>query len=268
MVRAPPSHGGGRRFDSYCVHHFCKRRSVVASNIRDLIRKLVAIQKIDEDLFAFRREIRDKPEEMAQLEGSFEKKKQVYHALELRLREIELSRKAKELDLKSKELEIIKADASLMMLKTNKEYQTRLFEIENIKADKSILEDEVLRLMDEVERAAKALTDEKVLVDAEEKKFKVAIEKIEADVARLKADSAGLEALRQDAMQGVDKVPLELYERIVENRDGVAIVPIVNNACGGCFMHLPPQVINKIKMYEDVVRCEVCARLLYLQEDL
>ncbi len=96
---------------------------MVASNIRDLIRKLVAIQKIDEDLFAFRREIRDKPEEMAQLEGSFEKKKQVYHALELRLREIELSRKAKELDLKSKELEIIKADASLMMLKTNKEYQ-------------------------------------------------------------------------------------------------------------------------------------------------
>jgi len=61
---------------------------------------------------------------------------------------------------------------------------------------------------------------------------------------------------------------LAVYDRVVENRGGTALVPVVGNACGGCFMHVPPQVINKIKMYDEIVRCEMCARFLYLQEEI
>lgn len=241
---------------------------MVALNVKELIRKLVAIQKIDEELFAFRRAIREKPEEIIHIKERFDGKKSLYNRLEARVKELELSKRQQELDLKSKEQELIKADASLMNLKTNKEYQARLFEIENMKANKSVLEDNVLKLMDELDKVQASFEAEKTVIAEEEKKYLAEKEKITADIAKLKEDSAGLETRRREAMQGVDKEPLALYERIVEHRDGLAIVPIVNNACGGCFMHLPPQVSNKIKMYDALVRCEVCARLLYLQEEI
>ncbi|MBF0594453.1 MAG: hypothetical protein HQL22_05750 [Candidatus Omnitrophica bacterium] len=241
---------------------------MAAVNVKELIRKLVAMQKIDEELFAFRREIRQKPEELAKLKMQFDNKKALLHKLQARAQELELARKAKELDLKSKEQDIIKADTSLMALKSNKEYQARLFEIENMKIDKGVFEEDILKLMDESERVGKQIEAEKAVVDGEEKKYLAEKEKVDAEVAKLTEESSGLEARRREVMVAIDKEPLALYERIVENRDGVAIAPIVNNACGGCFMHLPDQVINKIKMYDGLVRCEICSRLQYLAEDL
>lgn len=241
---------------------------MAAQNVKEIIHKLVSMQKIDEELFAFRREIRQKPEELAELKAGFDEKKLTLSKLETRVRELELLRKAKELDLKVKEQDILKADTSLMALKSNREYQARLFEIENMKADKSVIESEVLKQMDESDKVAKQVEAEKLIVAAEEKKYLAEKEKVDAVIAKLTEESSGLEVRRREVMVAVDKVSLALYERIVENRDGVAIVPIVNNACGGCFMHLPDQVINKIKKYDELVRCEVCARLQYLQEDL
>ena len=241
---------------------------MVAQNVKEILRKLVSIQKIDEELFAFRREIRQKPEELAQLKGRFDAKKALLHKLEAKAQDLELKRKAFELDLKSKEQDIIKSDASLMVLKNNKEYQARLFEIENMKADKAAIEEEILKLMDESEKIAKQVEAEKAVVDGEEQKYLAEKEKVDAAVQKLTQDSSGLESRRREVMVTVEKEPLAVYERIVENRDGVAIVPIVNDACGGCFMHLPAQVINKIKMYDELVRCEICARLQYIQEDL
>ncbi|MBF0569393.1 MAG: hypothetical protein HQL18_01285, partial [Candidatus Omnitrophica bacterium] len=102
----------------------------------------------------------------------------------------------------------------------------------------------------------------------EEKKYLAEKEKVDAKVAELIDKSQGFEAQRREAMQGIDKQSLALYERIVENREGLALVPVISNACGGCFMNTPAQVLNKIRMYDELVRCERCARLLYIQEEL
>ncbi|MBF0387141.1 MAG: hypothetical protein HQL20_04720 [Candidatus Omnitrophica bacterium] len=241
---------------------------MVAQNVKEVIRKLVAMQKIDEELFAFRREIRQKPEELAQIKARFDNKKDLLHKLEAHAKELDLARKAKELDLKSKEQDMIKADVSLMQLKNNKEYQARLFEIENMKVDKAAIEEDILKFMEESEKVAKQIEAEKAVVAVEEKKYLAEKDKVDAAVQKLTEDSSGLESRRREVMIAIDKEPLALYERIVENRDGVAMVPVVNNACGGCFMHLPAQVINKIKKYDGLVRCEICSRLQYLQEDL
>lgn len=241
---------------------------MVAQNVKEVIRKLVAMQKIDEELFAFRREIRQKPEELAQLKIHFDNKKALLQKFETRARELELARKARELDLKSKEQDIIKADVSLMQLKSNKEYQARLFEIENMKVDKGAIEEEVLKCMEESDKIARQIDAEKIVVAEEEKKYLAEKEKVDAVVQKLTEESSGLESRRREVMVTLEKEPLALYERIVENRDGVAIVPIVNSACGGCFMHMPDQAINKMKMYDELVRCEICARLQYIAEDL
>ena len=61
---------------------------------------------------------------------------------------------------------------------------------------------------------------------------------------------------------------LSRYERILQNKDGMGIVKVVDHSCGGCFMHLTEQVQNELKKYEQIITCDMCARILYLEDDL
>jgi predicted nucleic acid-binding Zn-ribbon protein len=241
---------------------------VVQSSVKDTLKKLVALQKIDAHLFEYRREMRENPAKLNELKAKFDRKKDRLLQLENKAKDLERSKKAQELELKAKDEAIAKADGALMTLKTNKEYQAKLFEIENLKADKSVIENDVLKFMEELETLAKEIEKEKGVIAAEEKAYLAEKEKVDEANAlvQLKVDELGGE--RKQAIEGIDHAALKLYERIVENRDGLALVPIVGNSCGGCFMNTPPQVVNKMKMYDELVRCEMCARLLYLQEDM
>lgn len=236
--------------------------------VKETIKKLIAIQKIDEELYDFKRQIKEKPAEIEDLRLAYEKKKARFNELQTRSQQFELEKKSKELDLKTKEQAIVTSNAQLMTLKTNKEYQAKLFEIENIKADKSILEDDILKLMEALDKIGQEITAEKNLLAEEEKKYLAEKAKVDEQINLLKDREAVLEAQRKEAAAGVDPRMLAIYQQVVENREGVALVPVVGNSCGGCFMHQPPQVINKLRMHEEVVRCEICARLLYLQEDV
>ena len=75
-----------------------------------------------------------------------------------------------------------------------------------------------------------------------------------------------LQAQRKQVAPGIDAKVFSMYERILKSRDGLAIVSVKDNSCSGCNMNVPPQVINLIKMYDSVITCEVCNRILYIKE--
>jgi predicted nucleic acid-binding Zn-ribbon protein len=56
---------------------------------------------------------------------------------------------------------------------------------------------------------------------------------------------------------------LTAYKRIRKNaRNGLAVVPIERDACGGCFSKIPPQRQLDIRMHRKVIVCEYCGRIL------
>lgn len=241
---------------------------MAGQNVKELIRKLVELQKFDMELYEYKRGLKEKPAQLEVLKEKYEATKEQFHALETAIKQAELARKKVEGDLKGKEDEIVRANAALMTLKTNKEYQIKLFEIENLKADKSVLEDEILRSMESVEKLQQDVVKEKEFLAGEEKKYLAEKEQVDAQIVALEDKVNGLAGQRREAAEGIDKNTLAVYERVIDNRGGVALVPVTGMSCGGCFMNVPEQVVNRIKMYEEVVRCEMCARFIYLPEDL
>ncbi|MFH0753656.1 MAG: C4-type zinc ribbon domain-containing protein [Candidatus Omnitrophota bacterium] len=241
---------------------------MAAANVKEVLKRLVALQKIDAEVYEFKREIKAQPELIADLKTAYDKKRAMLDEIAHRALELELARKAKELDLKSKEQDIIKANTALMTLKTNKEYQAKLFEIENLKADKSLLEDEILKSFDESSRVAETMSREKQIVDEEEKIYLSEKAKVDAAVKVLLDKVATYEGQRLAACEGIDAVSLAMYERLLENRLGLAMVPIVNDSCGGCFMKQTAQMLNQLTLCSEVTRCETCARILYLESAL
>ena len=242
--------------------------TLTGQNLKDQIRKLVELQIMDEEIFRFKRELREKPDELEALRLEFESKKVTLKALEEKLKHVQVHQKEIELDLKSKEEGISKADGSLSLLKTNKEYQARLLEIENLKADKSIVEEKILLGYDEVDAARKALDAEKATVAQYEKEFNAKKKQVDDDVAVIGDQLKVKESQRVRIAPEVRPDYLSRYERILKNKDGLGIVKVDNHACGGCHMHLTEQVMNQLMKYEEIISCDQCARLLYLVDDL
>jgi len=227
---------------------------------------LIKLQTVDSEIHKLKNEKESKPQEIKIIETAFEEKKQGLLALEKKGLDLQKQRKDKEGEILAQDENVKKLQGQLYSLKTNKEYQTMLKQIEDAKADKSLIEDNVLQLFDDFDRLSLEINTEKERLKGEEKIFLEQKNKIDDRVKEINDRLAQLDAQRKQASVDVAPEVLAQYDRILASRDGLAIVMIKNNSCGGCNMSMPPQVINLIKMYDHIITCEICNRILYVNE--
>lgn len=238
------------------------------ASIREQVKKLIELQTIDAQIYRLKKEKVEQPQLIAELEKRFDEKKVNLKALEDKLKALLVKRKERELTLATKEEEIRKAQTQMYQLKTNKEYQAKLKEIEGFQADKSVLEEEILKVFDELDSLKAQTEQENVHLKEEEVGFLDQKKKIEECIKELEAELVNLEGKRKQVTPEMDKKILASYERILKNREGLALVAVKDYACQGCFINVPPQVINEIKMHDRLVICENCARILYIEDDI
>jgi len=73
--------------------------------------------------------------------------------------------------------------------------------------------------------------------------------------------------LSDTARKEVDERLLYSYDRIRTNfRNGLAVVPVERDACGGCFNAIPPQRQSEIRLHKKIIICENCGRILADEE--
>ncbi|MBR6639228.1 MAG: hypothetical protein IKL35_02580, partial [Muribaculaceae bacterium] len=74
------------------------------------------------------------------------------------------------------------------------------------------------------------------------------------------------EAIREKAKSlepKIDARTLTAFKRIRKNaRNGLGVVYIQRNACGGCFNRIPPQKQMEIKLHKKIIVCEYCGRIM------
>jgi predicted nucleic acid-binding Zn-ribbon protein len=206
------------------------------------------------------------PENLRMLDEAFKAKMTGLKALEDNLKSLQIKRKDKENDLESKESSIKKLQTQLYQLKTNKEYTTMQEEIARGRADSSLIEDDIIKILDQIDIQNREIAKEKEFLKDEEAKLNEEKRRVDEETKRIKAEVDLLKIQRNTIVKKIDKAMLAKYDRIIKNKDGLAVVPVAGESCQGCFRILPPQVIHEIRMKEDLVFCENCARILYIEE--
>ncbi len=88
-------------------------------------------------------------------------------------------------------------------------------------------------------------------------------EELEEIVSETRQDEERLRQEAKDLEPNVDSRTLAAFKRIRKNaRNGLGIVYIQRNACGGCFNRIPPQKQLEIKMHKKIIVCEYCGRIM------
>ncbi len=237
-------------------------------DIKDEIRKLIQLQEIDLEILSLKREKdQEKPAIIEKLTNEFEAKKSSLQGAEQEHKDAQKKKKEKELDLASKEEAVRKSQGQLYQLKTNQEYDAKLKEINSLKSDVSVIEEDMLKIMDQIDQIKQRVEEQKQGITQLEKDYKEKKDKVEKEIKEIEAKIDVLTGKRKVFEKDISPNVLSKYEYILNNKQGLAIVPLRNGSCGGCFLNLPPEVTNKVKQYSELIQCEMCARILYLDDD-
>ena len=172
----------------------------------------------------------------------------------------------KELDLKANEGEITKYNVQLNSIKTNKEYSALVSEIGSKKADMSILEDEILNTMSRLEAANQGYEKATEDLRNEEENLKDLIESVDMEIKEADIEIERIKNDQKKYIDSLDEYSLKHYNRLSNIKGGKAVVPVIGNVCGGCFMNITTQTLNALMSGKDLVFCQSCSRILYLDE--
>jgi uncharacterized protein len=233
-------------------------------DLKSQLEQLISLQEIDKQIYRINGETQALPEEIKRLEALFEEKKAGVAAAEKKLLDVQKQRKERELDLAAKDENAKKLQSQLYALKTNQEYQAMLRQINDAKADSSVIEDSIITLFDAADKAKQEVEQEKAKLAQEEKGFAEQKRKIDARMKEIAAEISEGEDKRRIILPGIDVKVLTQYERILKSRAGLAIVPIENENCTGCGMRVTKQTINLVRLKEALITCDVCNRILYI----
>ena len=236
-------------------------------SVAELLKNLIDLQILDKDIYDMKKWISEMPARLNALDDEMEAASSKSKEKDDELKRLQLKRKERELDLEQKENNIKKLQSQLYQVKTNKEYNALEHEISGFEADKSVLEEDILSIFDLIETAEKALEEAKKELEDEEKKIEIEKKKIEDEKKETDKSLSELDGKRKNITPLIDKKMLSRYEWILSGKEGVALVPVVGENCGGCFMNLPPQIIDEIRLKKRVMACERCARILYAEEE-
>jgi len=151
----------------------------------------------------------------------------------------------------------------LMELKTNKEYQAHLFEIEMANKKKGLIEEQILTLMERIEQNQHAVKEFEDKALEAERVFTQEKSRVGMMAAGFDKELGQLAKKRQQMIEGLDKKLLSRYDKLKAARKDVAIVPIRNGICAGCRLQLPPQLLAEVKRSGDLQSCSYCHRILY-----
>ncbi len=229
----------------------------------DLLKQL---QEIDTELFRLRSEQRRKPQELERIDADVAAQAAMVKGADGRVTSLQLAQKEKEVELQTYEGSVSKFKGQLFQVKTNKEYTALQHEIDSLTADNSLLEEEILKLYDALEEAQRQDRTARQGLAEREERARTERARIECEVAELGETIARLERERQGLTPQVPPETLAAYGRVLENRGGLALVPMVSESCGGCNRRVTPQIANEVYLRAKLVTCESCNRILYTDE--
>jgi predicted nucleic acid-binding Zn-ribbon protein len=185
-----------------------------------------------------------------------------------RLTEAKLEMKSLELEVGANREALEKYQKKMLMIKTNKEYDALVKEIDQSKESISSGEDKILMLMGEIEEVTSKVEEYQVRCEDVKKVNGEQLETLQAQIDSVEEKQDFKNEERKNIIAKIPRNVMTVYERIRRGRGGMAVVSVRKRACGACFKQLEPQLVQEIKKGERLITCDSCGRILvWIGED-
>jgi predicted nucleic acid-binding Zn-ribbon protein len=229
----------------------------------DVLRTLHRIQKQLTDL----RDRRDRgPRQIHAGEEQIKLREDELNKLREELKSMRKNIDQQQLQMKSNESKIKDLDAKLNTAATNREYQILKDQIAADKMANSVLEDEIIEMMEHVDAFQLKIVAAEGVLKTTQEKVAASRKSVESQAALIQDDIVRLEAELTQCEAELPEGTRENYLRRARQSGEDALAEVVDGACGGCCQQVPVNVQANIRLLLPSF-CRTCGRLLYIAEE-
>lgn len=232
-------------------------------NFTEVINQLLIIQERDTRIMRCQVELQAIPRRKQEIAAARDGNRGAADQAKDTLKAKQVAVKQSEVEIETCRQQVAKLREQQFQIKSNEEYKALNNEIGHIQAKMAELEDRALALMEEAERAQTDLARAKTDLDAGETRLAAELQKLDERRRNLEAEIQQIQKEHDALAAPLDAAIIKRYNRVIENKRDAAVVPVENNACGGCHMNLQAQVIQDAKKAANLVFCSFCGRILY-----
>jgi len=230
--------------------------------VNESLLHLYELQKVDsqiDDLIESRGELPERVEEMRRTVGD---QREQLAQVRRDIAEIETGSRdmsAEIVDLREK---VEKYKAQQFDVKTTREYDAITFQLEDSQRKLHVNTEQVGRMGIELEQLKmdeQQMTQDLADIEKELEEAEAALSEVLADTEEEEKQLMG----RRDTLaKKIQPFHMTIYNRVRPAKGGVAVVPIKNGVCGGCYNAVPRQLALELKLGNKHAVCEYCGRII------
>jgi predicted nucleic acid-binding Zn-ribbon protein len=228
--------------------------------------RLIRLQQLETTADEARRKIADHPQRAQALEERLAAARDAVAGVKTRLTDAQNKRRAEEKDVSTIQTRLAKYKDQLLEVKTNREYQAMLHEIETAQNEIKTREDSILVTMMESDDLAAEVKKTEAELKAVEKEVGAGRQVLEQEVSALEAELEKTARARAALTSEIDRGVLAIFEQVAKGRKGIAVSEAKDGMCTICHVRLRPQVFNEVRRNASIIQCDSCRRILYFVE--
>ena len=231
--------------------------------VEEKIKDLFALQQVDSEIDKIKTLRGELPLEVQDLEDELA-------GLKTRIGNFEEEAQDLENAIAKKKNEITDADALIKKyegqqdnVRNNREFDSLSKEIEFQTLEIQLCEKRIKEFTVRLQDKQTMIVDSKAVFDDRNKDLEAKKTELDEIIAETQKEEEGLSKRSTDISARIEERLLNAYKRIRKNaRNGLGVVSVERNACGGCFNRIPPQRQLDIKAGKRIIVCEYCGRIL------
>jgi predicted nucleic acid-binding Zn-ribbon protein len=241
--------------------------NTMLSVTQEQITTLVKLQEIEIEISSIKKQLNTVDQRIEGLDKKLLDFNQTIEEQKSLINELNEKYRSYESDLQLHLDSIKKSEAKLTSVKTNKEYQSSLKEIDDLKSMNSKIEDDMIEFLDRIEESENLLRSKTAEFSKLESQLKTEKEIIQKEAEEGRHRLGNLDAEWKTFSGNIEAAILATYHQIKENHAyKIGIVAVIDAVCQGCHMNIPPQMYNELQRGDSLKRCPICERIIYWKD--
>ena len=233
------------------------------SIIKEKLKDLVVLQQYEDEISRIEKELSEVDDRVNRLNSELTEYEDKVERNRQMLDELKKQYRSDESEVQMIESQVVKSQEKLSAVKTNKEYQSTLKEIDDLKAKTSKIEDRMLEVLDKIESAENEgredradLAEVKIQVEEKQNQIRLQSEQQQSVLSKCLQE-------RDVVLERLDSNTKKHYNRVKRQGRGIAIAAVVDAVCQVCRMNIPPQLFNDLMRMDNMLMCPNCQRIIY-----
>jgi predicted nucleic acid-binding Zn-ribbon protein len=240
-----------------------KKKLGIDATVEEKLDALANLQNIDSEIDRIKTIRGELPLEVQDLEDELAGLTTRISKLEEESKELETETANRKLAIKESEALIKKYKEQQNNVRNNREYDSISKEIEFQELEIQLAEKKIKEGKSKIDAKKEILTEAKTELDGRKNDLDAKKGELDAIVAETQKDEDDLLSKSEKARKLIDDRLIMAYDRLRNNlRNGLAVVKIERDSCGGCFNKIPPQRQLDIQSKKKIIVCEHCGRVL------